>query len=471
MTKFNIYKKWLIPLFIGFIILVMLPFKPSVLSNTSWETFALFITLIVSFITQPIPIGALAIVGLTIAMVSNLIDIKTALLGFGNPSIWLILLAFFISEGFIKTGLGRRIALIFTKWFGKSTLKLSYSLLAVDLILSPAMPSTTARSGGVVFPIIKSLAHAMGSEPDDKSRKKIGTFLIYSEFQGSVITSTMFLTSMAGNPLAQSLASNYHVTITWMNWFLAALVPGIISLIFIPWLIYRIFPPTQKKMPKAKSWAQDQLKIMGKMSHKEICLAIIFIIALVLWISGSAFNISATLVAFIALSLILLTNVLTWNDVISQKGAWNTFIWFSVMVLLATQLSTTGFITWLSKIASSAVKGLNWLTVLALLLLIYFYIHYLFASATAQVSAMYLAFLGIAISSGAPATLAAMLFAFFSNISGSTTHYGWGPAPIFYGSGYVTQKEWWSFNAVIGAIYIIIWGVIGSLWMKIIGLW
>lgn len=471
MTNFKSVKKWVIPLLMGLIILVLLPIKPAVLSNTAWETFALFITLIIAFITQPMPIGALATVGLTVAVIGNLIDIKTALLGFGNPSIWLILLAFFISEGFIKTGLGRRIALIFTKWFGKSTLRLSYSLMAVDLILSPAMPSTTARSGGVVFPIIKALAHAMGSEPDEKSRKKIGAFLIYSEFQSSVITSAMFLTSMAGNPLAQSLASNYHITINWMNWFLAALIPGFISLIFIPWLIYQIFPPTQKKMPQAKSWAQDQLKTMGKMSHTEIAMAIIFIIALVLWILGSTFNISATLVAFIALSLILLTNVLTWDDVISQKSAWNTFIWFSVMVLLANQLSSTGFIPWLSKTTSSALHGLNWVIVLTLLLLIYFYIHYLFASATAQISAMYLAFLGIAISSGAPPMLAAMLFAFFSNISGSTTHYGWGPAPIFFGSGYVSQKEWWGYNAIIGLAYIVIWGIIGSLWMKVIGFW
>lgn len=471
MSKSKLIKKWLIPLTIGILVFAILPFRPAGLSSTAWETFALFITLIIAFITQPMPIGALAIIGLTVAITGGLLDIKTALLGFGNPSIWLILLAFFISEGFIKTGLGRRIALIFTKWFGKSTLRLSYSLIAVDLILSPAMPSTTARSGGVVFPIIESLAKAMGSEPNEKSRKKIGAFLIYTEFQGSIITSAMFLTSMAGNPLAQSLAKNYHITITWMSWFLAALVPGILSLIIIPWLIYKLFPPMQKKMPEAKIWAQKQLNNMGKLSRKEIYMSIIFVIALILWILGGSLKINSTLVAFIALSLILLTNVLNWNDVISEKSAWNTFIWFSVMVLMANQLTTTGFIPWLSKTVSSALSGMNWIVVLTLLLLIYFYAHYLFASATAQISAMYLAFLGISISSGAPAMLAAMLFAFFSNIFGSTTHYGWGPAPLFYGSGYVTEKEWWGYSAIIGIVYIIIWGVIGSLWMKVIGVW
>lgn len=310
MSKSKLIKKWLIPLTIGILVFAILPFRPAGLSSTAWETFALFITLIIAFITQPMPIGALAIIGLTVAITGGLLDIKTALLGFGNPSIWLILLAFFISEGFIKTGLGRRIALIFTKWFGKSTLRLSYSLIAVDLILSPAMPSTTARSGGVVFPIIESLAKAMGSEPNEKSRKKIGAFLIYTEFQGSIITSAMFLTSMAGNPLAQSLAKNYHITITWMSWFLAALVPGILSLIIIPWLIYKLFPPMQKKMPEAKIWAQKQLNNMGKLSRKEIYMSIIFVIALILWILGGSLKINSTLVAFIALSLILLTNVL-----------------------------------------------------------------------------------------------------------------------------------------------------------------
>lgn len=471
MSKSKLFRKWLIPLAIGIIILAFLHIKPTGLSPTAWETFALFVTLIAAFITQPLPIGALAVIGLTIAIACKLLDIKTALLGFGNPSIWLILLAFFISEGFIKTGLGRRIALIFTRLFGKSTLGLSYSLLGVDLILSPAMPSTTARSGGVVYPIIKSLAEAMGSKPDEKTRRKIGAYLIYTEFQGSIITSAMFLTSMAGNPLAQSLAKNYHVTITWMSWFLAALVPGIISLILIPWLIYKLYPPTQKTMPHAKEWANEQLQKMGKMSVKEKCMAVIFVITLVLWVLGSTLNIDATLVAFIALSLILLTGVLSWDQVISEKGAWNTFIWFSVMVLMANQLSVTGFIPWLSKTVSSSLRGLNWVVVLCLLLIVYFYVHYLFASATAQISAMYLAFLGISISSGAPAMLAAMLFAFFSEIFGSTTHYGWGPAPLFFGSGYVKQKEWWGYNAILGVVYILIWGIIGSLWMKVLGMW
>ena len=140
-------------------------------------------TLIVAFMTQPMPIGALALIGLTTAIGCNLIDIKVALAGFGNPSIWLILLAFFISDGFIKTGLGKRIALNFTRWFGHSTLGLAYSLIRVDLLLAPAMPSTTARSGGVVYPIIKALADAMGSKPtDDKSRRKIGAYLIYVGF-------------------------------------------------------------------------------------------------------------------------------------------------------------------------------------------------------------------------------------------------------------------------------------------------
>ncbi len=321
MSKSKLFRKWLIPLAIGIIILAFLPKKPTGLSPTAWETFALFVTLIAAFITQPLPIGALAVIGLTIAIACKLLDIKTALLGFGNPSIWLILLAFFISEGFIKTGLGRRIALIFTRLFGKSTLGLSYSLLGVDLILSPAMPSTTARSGGVVYPIIKSLAEVMGSKPDEKTRRKIGAYLIYTEFQGSIITSAMFLTSMAGNPLAQSLAKNYHVTITWMSWFLAALVPGIISLILIPWLIYKLYPPTQKAMPHAKEWANEQLQKMGKMSVKEKCMAVIFVIALVLWVLGSTLNIDATLVAFIALALILLTGVLSWDQVISEKGS------------------------------------------------------------------------------------------------------------------------------------------------------
>ncbi|AXV41297.1 sodium:sulfate symporter family protein [Staphylococcus sp. M0911] len=465
------YKKFILPIVVGLLIWALTPFKPDALDTQAWYMFAIFVATIIACITQPMPIGAVSIIGFTLTVLVGVVDIKAAVQGFGNNSIWLIAMAFFISRGFVKTGLGRRIALQFVKLFGKKTLGLAYSLVGVDLILAPATPSNTARAGGIMFPIIKSLSESFGSSPKDGTERKMGAFLIFTEFQGNLITAAMFLTAMAGNPLAQNLAEKTaHVHITWMNWFLAALVPGLVSLIVVPFIIYKMYPPTVKETPNAKQWAENELANMGPISIAEKFMTGIFIVALALWVTGSLIHVDATLTAFIALALLLLTGVLTWKDILNETGAWNTLVWFSVLVLMADQLNQLGFIPWLSQLIAHSLHGLSWPIVIVLLILFFFYSHYLFASATAHVSAMYAALLGVAVAAGAPPLFSALILGFFGNLLASTTHYSSGPAPILYGSGYITQKRWWTMNIVLGFVYFIIWIGLGSLWMKLIGI-
>lgn len=87
----------------------------------------------------------------------------------------------------MKTGLGDRIAMYFVKWLGKSTLGLAYGLALSEAIIAPAMPSSTARAGGIFLPIIKSLAMSADSMPKDGSARKLGAYLIQSQFQVSMI--------------------------------------------------------------------------------------------------------------------------------------------------------------------------------------------------------------------------------------------------------------------------------------------
>ncbi|MDC7953452.1 anion permease [Liquorilactobacillus mali] len=469
-TKIN-YKKFIIPIVVALVIWLATPFRPESVSIAAWHMLAIFVATIIGCITQPLPIGAVAILGFTTTVITHEVPIDTAVAGFGNNSIWLIAMAFFISRGFIKTGLGRRIALGFVRIFGKKTLGLAYSLIGVDLILAPATPSNTARAGGIMYPIINSLSRSFGSAPEDNTQRKVGSFLTFAEFHGNMITAAMFLTAMAGNPLAQSLAKSAHIDISWMGWFIAALVPGVISLILVPFIIYKLYPPEIKETPNAKKWADEQLAEMGKMSLPEKFMAGIFVIALLLWVLGDTLNIDATLTAFIALSLLLLTGVLNWSDILQEKGAWNTLTWFSILVMMANELNVLGFIPWLSKTIASCVHGLSWPLVLIVLVLFYFYSHYLFASATAHVSAMYSALLGVAVASGVPPLLAALFLGFFGNLFASTTHYSNGPAPILFSAGYVSQKDWWRLNAILGIVYLVVWLGIGSLWMKVCGIY
>ena len=465
------YRGFIWPVIVGVILWLLTPMKPAAVPVAGWHMFALFVGTIIACITRPLPIGGVSILAFALTVLTGTLPMDKAILGFGNSSIWMIAMAFFIARGFIKTGLGRRIALNFVRLFGKKTLGLAYYLIGVDLIMAPATPSNTARAGGVLYPIIKSLAQSFGSDPKDGTERKIGSFLVFAEYNGDMITAAMFMTAMAANPLVQTLAKSSGVNISWGGWFLAALVPGIISLIVVPWLIYKMYPPEIKETPNAKQWAEKELDQMGKMTLPEKLMAVIFIIALVLWMTGSLTKIDASLAAFLTLGLLLVVGVLSWTDVLHETGAWNTLTWFSVLVMMACSLTTLGFIPWLSSSIGSMLHGMSWFLVLAILIVFFFYSHYLFASSTAHVTAMYSALLAVAISAHVPPMLAALLLGFFGNLNASTTHYASGPAPVLFGSGYVPQNKWWSLNLVLGVFYLVVWIGIGSLWMKVIGMW
>ena len=439
---------------------------PEAITPIAWHLFAVFAATIAGFILQPMPIGAVAFIGVTAGALLGVISVKTAISGYGNSTIWLIVCAFLLARAFIKSGLGSRIAYLIIKAIGKSSLTLGYAITLSDFVISPATPSSTARAGGIIYPIIRSLSSALHSEPNDGTARKFGAYIMQIEYQANAITCAMFMTAMAGNPMSVELAAKtIGVEITWSEWALAAAVPGVISLIVMPYLLYKLYPPEIHEMPHAKKMAVEALEKMGPMSYMEKVVLVVFVGALALWATSSLTHMNATGVGMLAVTVLLLTNVLTWQDVLQEKGAWNTMFWMGSLIALAGALSSSGFIKVVAGMAGSAIAsaGLSWLTAFILLALIYVYSHYAFASVSAHIGAMYAAFLAVAVAVGTPPLLAAIAFASLSNLMIPLTHYGGGAAPILYGAGYVPQGKWWQLGFIMVTVYMIIWLGIGSL--------
>jgi DASS family divalent anion:Na+ symporter len=444
--------------------------------KADWEKglhlFAIFVTTIMGIIVKALPMGAVAMIGIAITALSGTLSIADSMSGFSDVVIWLIVLAFFISRGFIKTGLGARIAYTFMALLGKRTLGLSYGLAATDLVLAPAIPSNTARGGGIVMPIMASLARAYGSLPGEASARKMGSFLTLTAYQVNCVTSAMFLTAMAANPLAQKLAGDLKVTISWGGWALAALVPGLVSLIVVPLLIYRFHRPEITETPEAVEIAKGHLRDLGSVKRQEWMMCGVFVMLLVLWIFAKQLGeLNPTTSALAGLAVLLLSGVLNWDDIKNETGAWDTLVWFAALVMMASFLNKLGMVPWFSKSMGGMVSGYGWIAAFLVLALVYFYSHYFFASNTAHVASMYAAFLGVSIVAGAPPVLAALVLAFFSNLFAGMTHYGTGPAPVLFGTGYVEIGTWWRTGLLISFVNIVIWVGIGGLWWKVLGLW
>jgi len=461
------------PLIVVFLVgaaIWLLP-RPTGVDPRAWHLLAIFVATIIGVIVRPLPMGAMSVLGIGAALLTGTLRINEALSGFANNAVWLVVSAFFIAQSFIKTGLGRRIAFWFMARFGRRTLGLSYSLAAADLVLAPIIPSNTARAGGVVFPILQSMALAAFGPTDKPAARQTSAFLTLVAANANVITSAMFVTAMAANPLAVELARQQGVTITWARWALAAAVPGAISLLTVPVLIYWLCPPGIRDSPNAQAAARTELAEMGSMRRDEWLLVGVLIALLTAWILGSFIGLDSTAAAFGALALLLLLGVLSWDDVCRNHQAWNTFIWFAALVMMATFLGQLGFIKWFSDRVSGAIGQPDWLTGFLALLFAYSYSHYLFASTTAQISAMFAPFLTVALALGAPPLIAALTLGFYSNLSGSVTHYATAPGAVLFGAGYVSIPTWWRVGAVVSLYNFIIWLTIGGLWWKFLGIW
>ncbi|KPD02276.1 DASS family sodium-coupled anion symporter [Moellerella wisconsensis] len=478
----------LISLAITLIIWFVIP-VPEGVTPEAWHLLALFVGTIAAIIGKAMPIGAVSIVALALVAVTGVTNptstkgaITDALSGFSNDLIWLIGISIMVSMSLNKTGLGARIGYYFISLFGKHTLGIAYSLAIAETVLAPVTPSNTARGGGIIHPIMRSISDSFGSKADDGTTKKIGRYLSLVNYNINPITSAMFITATAPNPLIVSLiaagtASAFELT--WGMWAIAAFVPALVSLIVMPLIIYFIYPPEIKVTPNAPNFAKQRLQELGAISLPEFITLGVFALLLMMWagvpamIFGNTFAINPTTAALIGLAILLSTGVLSWDDVLKNKGAWDTVVWFAALVMMATYLGKLGLIKWLSMTVGGSIEqmGISWIGGMLILVLVYVYSHYFFASTTAHITAMFAAFFAAGLALGVPPMLLGLTLAFSSSLMMSLTHYGTGTAPIIFGSGYATLGEWWKVGFIMSIVNLIIWLTLGSMWWKYLGYW
>jgi DASS family divalent anion:Na+ symporter len=444
--------------------------RPGAVDPRAWRLLAVFVATIVGLVTKPVPMGAVTFLGLAVALLTRTLTLTEALSGFANNTAWLIVTAFFIAAGFIRTGLGERIAYVLVTLFGRSTLGLGYSLVGSDLVLAPMIPSNTARAGGVVYPILQSLTKTTVNS-NSESDRRVREFLTLAAYNGTTITSAMFLTSMVGNPLIQQLAAAQGIRISWGLWALASSVPGIISLVIIPAVVYWLCARGAALNADAPLAARAALTRMGPMKRSEQTMAAISIVLLAAWILSSTIQLDPTASALIAVAALLVTGVIGWNDIAQHHEAWNSFIWFATLVMMAGFLGQLGLIKWFTGEVAGSLGNVGWVAGFSGILLVYFYTHYFFAAGTAKIGAMYAPFLAVALALGTPPMLAALALGFTSNLCACLTHYGTACGPILYGSGYASTGSWWKVGLVASVIYLVIWIGVGGLWWHLLGLW
>jgi DASS family divalent anion:Na+ symporter len=444
--------------------------KPEAIKPEGWRLTGIFAATVAGLVLQPIPGGALVLLAVTLASLFGGLTIGQALDGYSDPTVWLVMAAFFISRALINTMLARRIALFFVRLFGRSSLGVSYALTLSDLVLAAIIPSNGARSGGVVLPIVRSISELYGSFPG-ATAGLLGSYLMTAVYQGICVTAAMFFTGQASNPLAAQVAGQFGYSVTWARWFAAGLVPGICSLAVIPIVVSWLNPPGIRHTPEAKEFAAKELAAMGPMDRNQVILSVIFISVCAVWVTSGWHGIDITVTALMGSAALLVTGVLRWEDVVSERAAWDIFIWYGGLLRLGRALNDAGVTTEFARGVASLFSGAGWLVLFVVALMVYFYAHYAFASITAHILAMYGPFLAVLAAKGAPLGLVVFSFACFSNLAAGLTNYGTTPSPMFFAHGYVSLRMWWKVGLIVSFVNIAIWSTIGFVWWKWIGVW
>lgn len=459
----------LAPLTLG-AVLLLAPVPPG-LAPGAWRYFALFATVIAALITEPVPGPVAGILGITAAAALGLVTpapddaIRWALSGFSHSTVWLIFVAFMFGLGYERTGLGRRIALALVRGLGGRTLGLGYAVALADLVLAPFTPSNTARSGGMVYPIIKSIPGLYDSSPGPSARR-IGGYLMWTAFAVTGITSSMFLTANAANLFAVALMRDRaRLSVGWTEWALGFLPVGLVLFLSLPLVVYLVYPPRVKVSREVPRWATHELRRMGPLSRREATMAAIAALALGLWIFAGAW-LNPTTAALVAFCLMMLTGVLSWRDVLGYTDAWRVLVWFATLVTLADGLHRVGFLAWFAGRMAADLAPVPATARLVLLVTVFFAAHYMFASLTAHATALLPAFLAAgAVMPDLPLRPLALLLCYAIGLMGVLTPYATGPAPIYFAAGYISRPAFWTLGGAFGAFFLLVLLALGVPWL------
>jgi DASS family divalent anion:Na+ symporter len=440
---------------------------PAGLTLPAWHLFAIFIAAIASVLVGAFPLLTSTMLAVAAVVLTGTIAPAKAFGGFANASVLLVVIAFLVAQAVVKSGLGRRISLFMVSRFGRSSLGLAYSIVLTDAVIAPAFPSNTAR-GGVLFPVVLSVAKGSGSQPDDPEGRRLGGYLMFCAMASLAVSSALWMTATSANPIGIQVAQEFGLQINFGTWFIAASVPALTAIVLLPWIVAKLYPPGVGDTPEAPTAARQALATLGPLSRDERITAVAFALMVSGWIFADALGLNVTSIAFAGLGLLLMTNVLTLDDIAAQGDTLATFLWLAVLFALSGQLNELGFMGYVGQRLASHMGGLSWPVTYVTLVALYVAIHYMFVSQSSQVLALLGVFLDVGVRGGVPAPLMAFALLFASSYFSVITPQGGSQNVIFVGSGYLNQGELYRLGLLITLFFLAVFLVVGTGWILLI---
>ncbi len=440
---------------------------PAGLTPPAWHLFAVFVAAIAAVLAGAFPLLTSTMLAVAAVVLTGTLSPAQAFSGFANASVLLVVIAFLVAQAIVKSGLGHRISLFMVSRFGRSSLGLAYSIVLTDALIAPAFPSNTAR-GGVLYPVVLSVALGSNSRPDDPEGRRLGAYLMFCGMASLAVSSALWMTATSANPIGIQVAHEFGLDINFGRWLIAASVPALTAILLLPWVVARIFPPGVGATPEAPVAARKGLAALGPLSRDERVTAVTFALMVCGWIFADRLQLNVTSIAFAGLGALLVTNVLTLDDIAAQGDTLTIFLWLAVLFALSGQLNELGFMGYAGQRLASHLGGLSWPVTYVTLVVLYVAIHYMFVSQSSQVLALLGVFLDVGIRGGVPAPLMAFALLFASSYFSVITPQAGSQNVIFVGSGYLTQRELYRLGLLVTLFFMAVFLVVGTAWILLI---
>jgi DASS family divalent anion:Na+ symporter len=437
---------------------------PAGLTAPAWHLFAVFVAAIAAVLVGAFPLLTSTMLAVAAVVLTGTISPAQAFGGFANASVLLVVIAFLVAQAVVKSGLGKRISLFMVSHFGRSSFGLAYSIVLTDAVIAPAFPSNTAR-GGVLYPVVLAVAQGAGSRPEDPDGRRLGAYLMFCAMASLAVSSALWMTATSANPIGVQVVRESGVDIGFGKWLLTASVPALLAIVLLPLVVARLFPPGVRATPEAPAAARAELAAMGPLSRDERITAVAFVLMVVGWILADTLKLNVTSIAFAGIGVLLMTNVLTIDDIAEQGETLSTFLWLAVLFALSGQLNELGFMGYAGQRLASHLGGLSWPVTYVALVVLYVAIHYMFVSQSSQVLALLGVFLDVGVRGGVPAPLMAFALLFASSYFSVITPQGGSQNVIFVGSGYLTQRELYRLGLIVTLFFLAVFMVVGTPWI------
>ena len=440
---------------------------PAGLTAPAWHLFAIFVAAIAAVLVGAFPLLTSTMIAVAAVVLTDTISATKAFSGFANPSVLLVVIAFLVAQAVVKSGLGRRISLFMVSRFGGSSLGLAYSIVLTDAAIAPAFPSNTAR-GGVLFPIVLSVAQGSGSKPDDPEGRRLGGYLMFCAMASLAVSSALWMTATSANPIGIQVVKEFGLQIGFGKWLLVACVPALVAILALPLVVAKLYPPRVGRTPEAPVAARKALGELGRLTRDEWITAVVFLVMVAGWVSADALQLNVTSIAFAGLGVLLAARVLTLADIANQGDTLSTFLWLAVLFALSGQLNELGFMGYAGQRLAGQLGGMSWPMTYVLLVVIYVAIHYMFVSQSSQVLALLGVFLDVGIRGGVPAPLMAFALLFASSYFSVLTPQGGSQNVIFVGAGYLSQRELYLLGLAVTLFFMFVFLTLGSAWIMLV---